>query len=138
MTTAKHDHHTTPRYYLKAFGIPTEPAFIWQYQRGKPYHPGTRGDRHNPVKRPLKKAGVITDYYGPYEDHLAQREAAATPIIEKLRTTQSQGARLTASEKKQLTDYIACSSSAPPQAKNAPPRSGPTSSKISDRTSNAS
>lgn len=106
MTTAKHDHHTTPRYYLKAFSIPTEPAFIWQYQRGKPYHPGTRGDRHNPVKRPLKKAGVITDYYGPHEDHLAQREAAATPIIEQLRTTQSKGALLTASEKEQLTDYI--------------------------------
>ena len=73
------DHHTTPRYYLKTFRIPNGPAFIWQYQRGTPYNPGTRGDRHNPVKRTLKKAGVIPDYYGPHEDHLEQREAAATP-----------------------------------------------------------
>jgi hypothetical protein len=106
VSNTKHDHHTTPRYYLKAFRIPNEPAFIWQYQRGKPYNPGTRGDRHNPVKRALKKAGVISDYYGPHEDHLEQREAAATPLIERLRATHTSSALLTTSEKEQLTDYI--------------------------------
>jgi hypothetical protein len=102
----KHDHHTTPRYYLKAFSIPTEPAFIWQYQRGKPFNPGTRGDRHNPVKRPLKKAGVIKDYYGTHEDDLERREATATPLIQRLRTTRASDPLLSTTEKEQLTDYI--------------------------------
>lgn len=103
----KHNHHTTPRYYLKGFRIPSEPPYIWQYQRGKPYNPGHRADHHNPVKRPLKTAGVIKDYYGAYEDQLAKREEQATPLIERLRTSNtSTTPLLNHHEKEQLTDYI--------------------------------
>lgn len=104
----KHNHHTTPRYYLKGFRIPDQPAYIWQYHRGTPYQPGHRSDRHNPVKRALKKAGTITDYYGTYEDDLEEREACATPIIERLRATPHDTITplLTQADKAQLTDYI--------------------------------
>jgi hypothetical protein len=102
----KHNQHTAPRHYLRAFRIPDDPAFIWEYQRAKPYQPGPRGDRHNPVKRALKKASVELDYYGPYEDDLEQRETAAQPIIDALRTSQQQGPQLTHQDKAQLTDYI--------------------------------
>lgn len=101
----KHDHHTAPRYYLSAFSIPDEPAFIWEYQRGTPYNPGPPGKSRNPVKRALKKASVKTDYYGNYEDDLARREEAAKPVLEKLRTTPTEP-RLTPTEKATLTDYI--------------------------------
>ncbi len=102
----KHDHHTAPRYYLSAFRIPNEPAFIWEYHRGTPYNPGPPGKNRNPVKRALKKASVKTDYYGNYEDDLATREEAAKPILEKLRTTPPNEPRLTTTEKATLTDYI--------------------------------
>lgn len=104
----KHDHHTAPRYYLSAFSLPDEPAFIWEYRRGTPYNPGPPGKGRNPVKRALKKASVKTDYYGRYEDDLAQREEAAKPVLEKLRATPiaNKQALLTSAEKAVLTDYI--------------------------------
>ncbi|MGK2887245.1 MAG: DUF4238 domain-containing protein [Rhodococcus sp. (in: high G+C Gram-positive bacteria)] len=106
----KHDHHTAPRYYLKAFRIPDEPAFIWEYHRGTPYNPGRPGKDRNPVKRSLDKASVKKDYYGNYEDHLAAREETAKPVFEKLRTTPSSNEPLlqllTRDEKATLTDYI--------------------------------
>ncbi len=100
----KHHHHTVPKYYLKGFADSTAPAFIWEYHRGKPFHPGSRADRCNPVRRPLRKASVIIDYYGEREDTLAQREEAAKPIIEKIRTATTP--LITQGEKEQLTDYI--------------------------------
>lgn len=101
----KHDHHTVPKYYFKGFAIPDEPAFVWEYQRKGFFRPTTPSGKGNPVKRALSKASVITDFYGDVEDHLADREAAAKPVIEKIRTS-STSPRITTAEKEQLTDYI--------------------------------
>ena len=104
----KRRHHTAPEYYLKAFRIPHERAFLWEYHRGTPFNPGRPGKDRNPVKRALSKASVKIDYYGPYEDSLEQLEAAALPVIDKLRTTRENtaGPLLTPPEKATLTDYI--------------------------------
>lgn len=98
----KHQHHTIPRFYLKAFRIPDDPAFIWEYQRAKPFLPGDKTDRHNPIKRTLKRASVKGDYYGPYEDDLAQREEASKWIIEHLRTSTNTGEKLGPGPENQL------------------------------------
>jgi len=101
----KHHHHTVPKFYLKGFSIPDDPAFIWEYHRTNQFLPGHRRDKHNPVKRALSKASVITNYYGTIEDDLAEREEAAKPIIEKIRTSDA-SPRITQQEKEQLSDYI--------------------------------
>lgn len=104
----KRDHHTSPAHYLKAWTIPEEPTRLWEYHRGTPYNPGHRADYHNPVKRALRKASVITNYYGPYENHLEAREQAAQPLIDRLRTLPPTNSTplLTAGEKATITDYI--------------------------------
>jgi hypothetical protein len=100
--------HTTPKFYLKGFADPNEPAFIWQYNRGRAFNPGHRGDRHNPVKRSLRKAGVIPNYYPDIEDELTAFEEAGRPIIEKIRkaTSATTGAVITITEKNEFVDYI--------------------------------
>jgi hypothetical protein len=35
------DQHTTPRFYLRGFADPNEPAFIWQYYKGGRSTPAT-------------------------------------------------------------------------------------------------
>lgn len=103
--TDKHDHHTAPRYYLKAWCIRNERAFLWEYHRGTPYNPGLPGHARNPVKRALRKASVQIDHYGKYEDEITKREEHAKPVIEKLRTTQHEP-RIAPAEKTVLTDYL--------------------------------
>jgi hypothetical protein len=99
--------HTTPKFYLKGFADPTEPAFIWVYQRGRPFRPGNKS-HHNPIKRSLRKAGVIPNYYPDIEDELTAFEEAGKPIIEKIRkaTTTAMGPVITTAEKHAFVDYI--------------------------------
>ena len=100
--------HTTPKFYLKGFADPTDPTFIWVYQRGRPLMPGSKS-HHNPVKRSLKKqAGVIPNYYPDIEDELTAFEEAGKPIIEKIRkaTTATIGALITLNEKHAFVEYI--------------------------------
>lgn len=99
--------HTTPKFYLKGFADPTGPAFLWVYQRGQPYKPGNKA-HHNPIKRSLKKAGVIPHYYPDIEDELTAFEEAGKPIIEKIRrvTSKTTGPVITTAEKHAFVDYI--------------------------------
>jgi hypothetical protein len=107
-TSDVHDQHTTPRFYLSGFRYPKEPAYIWEYERGKPFLPGKPGQRHNPVKRTLKKAGVMLDYYYDIEDELKTIEDAAKAIIEKIRTATAAtvGPVISLVEKREFVTYV--------------------------------
>jgi hypothetical protein len=102
------DQHLTPRFYLRGFADPNEPAFIWQYYRGRLFHPGEPRRNRNPVKRSLKKAGVIPNYYPDIEDELRDFEEAGKPIIEKIRraTRGSSGPIITTAEKHAFVSYV--------------------------------
>lgn len=107
-TSDVHDQHTTPRFYLSGFRYPKEPAYIWEYERDKPFHPGTPSRLHNPVKRTLKKAGVIVDFYYDIEDELKAVEDAAKAIIEKIRTATATavGPVISLAEKRNFVTYV--------------------------------
>lgn len=100
--------HLTPKFYLKGFADPNEPAFIWQYYRGRAFNPGEPRDDRNPVKRSLRRAGVIPNYYPDIEDELTAFEVAGKPIIEKIRTATptTAGMLITQAEKHAFVDYI--------------------------------
>lgn len=108
MIHVKRDQHTVPRYYLSAFSIPNEPAYIWEYRRGVSFNPGPPGRGRNPVKRALKKASVKIDYYGRFEDDLAKHEEEAKPVLGKLRELRANTTQpaLTSVEKSTFADYI--------------------------------
>jgi predicted glycosyl hydrolase (DUF1957 family) len=60
-----------------------------------------------PIKRSLKKAGVIPNYYPDIEDELTAFEEAGKPIIEKIRkaTNSTTGPVITTAEKHAFVDY---------------------------------
>lgn len=100
--------HTTPRFYLRGFADRSEPAFIWQYYRGLPFNPGEPHRDRNPVKRSLRVAGAIENYYPDIEDELRDFEEAGKPIIEKIRraSVASAGPIITAAEKHAFVSYL--------------------------------
>jgi hypothetical protein len=97
----KYNHHFLPRLYLRGFACDGDPAHIWEYERGREYHPGShKRSKFNPVRVPLSKAGAALGEYAydradgstdfnTYENALEQLEKPANDVFQKIRNQQA-------------------------------------------------
>jgi hypothetical protein len=101
----KHNHHVLPKLYLKGFVIKKDEPFIWVYQRGQQYNPGSDQYNHhdknrkNPYLDTTTNAGAELDFFADpqkdgdvdfdtFENVLESLEKPANTIFQKLRAHQ--------------------------------------------------
>jgi hypothetical protein len=101
----KRNHHVLPKLYLKGFVVKKDEPFVWVYQRGQPYNPGSNRYNHrdkiekNPYVDTITNAGAELDFFADpqkdgskdfetFENILESLEKPANAIFDKLRAHQ--------------------------------------------------
>jgi hypothetical protein len=95
MPRKKPDNHEIPQYYLKGFCESHDP-FLWVFERNKPFDPGKKRGKNNPLWTSVSKIGLRADGYGiivpgeppdfSFETKLQRQEHIADIPIKKIRT----------------------------------------------------
>lgn len=112
-SSVKRYHHFVPKLYLKGFVEDGSTSFIWVYQRGKDFKPGSKKGKNNPWRSSIKKEGRSEGYYActrnggavdfnTFENILEKQEKTANQVIRKIRNREPLGEK----EKALFSSYI--------------------------------
>jgi len=111
LSKKKPRHHEIPKYYLKGFCAQSSP-FLWVFERGKPFAPGDKSGKNNPVQKSVSRTALRNDGYAipvpnqqpdySYETRLQKEENKAHDVIEKIRKRKP----VDMSDKKVIARYI--------------------------------
>jgi len=95
MTRKKPDNHEIPKYYLNGF-CDSQIPFLWVFERNKPFTPGKKRGKNNPLWTSVSKIGLRADGYGiivpgepldfSFETKLQRQEHMADIPLKKIRT----------------------------------------------------
>jgi hypothetical protein len=108
----KPNHHETPKYYLSGFCASGTSSELCVFERRRPFKPGIKAGKDNPINRGLRTFALRADAYVArdidgkshynYENAFEKIEKKAEPAIRKIRKFDA----INADEKELLAEYI--------------------------------